>query len=92
MKNLKEDGKLKSDGIENELLEYIKFNIVKLRYITIKKYKNSLKPLKESKEIELLREQETNEIKKRNINKVVCTKWWNKWCIKNFRIWIPWNT
>ena len=32
-------------------------------YITIKNYKNNVKPLKELKELKLLREQEINEIK-----------------------------
>ena len=50
--------------MESEWLKQKKLNIAKLRYITIKNCKNSFKPLKDLKQLELLREQEINEIKK----------------------------
>ena len=33
LKKLKEDGKLQTDDIENELLKYIKLNKAKIRYM-----------------------------------------------------------
>ena len=45
------------------MLKSIELNKTKLRYITIKNYKNDLKQWKKLKELELLREKK-NEIKK----------------------------
>ena len=62
---------MKCDNIENELIKYIKSNISKIKYMVIKRYKDSIKPLKELKKLKLLREQEINEIKnttKRKLN------------------------
>ena len=53
-------------------------------YITIK---NNAKPLKELKELELLRKQEINEIK-RTKKKVEFPKLWYKYYINIFRVWI----
>ena len=46
------------------MLKSIELNKTKLRYITIKNYKNDLKQWKKLKELELLREKKINEIKK----------------------------
>ena len=46
------------------MLKSIELNKTKLRYITIKNYKNDLKQRKKLKELELLREKKINEIKK----------------------------
>ena len=45
LKKLKEQDKLKSDDIENELIKYIESNITKLRYMMIKEIKDGLKKL-----------------------------------------------
>ena len=45
LKKLKEQDKLKSDDIENELIKYIESNITKLRYMMIKEFKDGLKKL-----------------------------------------------
>ena len=46
LKKLKEQDKLKSDDIENELIKYIERNITKLRYIMIKEFKDGFKKLR----------------------------------------------
>ena len=62
-KQLKEEGKIKSDDIKNELPKYIK-----LRYMMIKKFKyklTSLKTiLKEMLELEIIRQLEMKQIDK----------------------------
>ena len=62
-KQLKEEGKIKSDDIKNELPKYIK-----LRYMMIKKFKyklTSLKTiLKEMLELEIIRQLEMKRIDK----------------------------
>ena len=62
-KQLKEEGKIKSDDIKNELPKYIK-----LRYMMIKKFKyklTSLKAiLKEMLELEIIRQLEMKQIDK----------------------------
>ena len=40
------------------MLKYIELNKAKIRYMMVKNYKNSLKPLKELEELKFLREQE----------------------------------
>ena len=55
--NLNYNLKLQSDNIKNKLLKYKELNKAKIRYMMIQNYKNSLKPLKELKELELLRKQ-----------------------------------
>ena len=45
-KQLKEEGKLKSDNTDDELLKYIKLNKTKLSYMMIKEFKDSLTDLK----------------------------------------------
>ena len=65
LKKLKEDGKLQTDDIENELLKYIKLNKAKIRYMMIQNYKYSLKPLKE---LELLGKQEIKNATERKFN------------------------
>ena len=45
LKKLKEQDKLKSDDIENELIKYIESNITKLRYMMIKEFKDGLRKL-----------------------------------------------
>ena len=56
--------------MESEWLKQKKLNIAKLRHITIKNCKNSFKPLKHLKQLELFREQEINEIKKETETKL----------------------
>ena len=53
LKKFKKEDKLKSDDIENELIKYIKSNISKIKYLVIKRYNNSLNPLKEFKKIKI---------------------------------------
>ena len=54
--------KLKSDDIENELLNCTKSNIAKLRYIMVKKFKDELKNLpsilNEIEKLEMIRQVE----------------------------------
>ena len=54
--------KLKSDDIENELLNCTKSNIAKLRYIMVKKFKDELKNLQsilnEIEKLEMIRQVE----------------------------------
>ena len=45
-KQLKEEGKLKSDNTDDELLKYTKLNKTKLSYMMIKELKDSLTDLK----------------------------------------------
>ena len=58
-KQLKEDAKTKSDDIKNELLQYIKLNERKFRYMMIKKLEDKLTSLKtilkEIKELDIIR-------------------------------------
>ena len=67
-KQLKEEGKIKSNDIENEFLKCIKLNERKLRYVMIKKLKDKLTSLKtilkEMEELEMIRQLEIEQIDK----------------------------
>ena len=66
-KELKEEGKIKSDDIENELPRYKKLSKTKLWYVIIKEFKNILTDLntilKEIEKIKIIRELEIEEVK-----------------------------
>ena len=67
-KQLKEEGKIKSDDIENELLKYTKLNERKLRYMLIIKFKDKLASLKtilkEMEELEIITQRKMEQIDK----------------------------
>ena len=50
------------------MLKYIELNKAKIRYMMVKNYKNSLKPLKELEKFKFLREQEIENATKRKLN------------------------
>ena len=66
-KQLKDEGKIKSDDIDNELSKYMELNKTKLIYMMIKKFKDSRTDLKailnEIEKIKIIRELEIEEIK-----------------------------
>ena len=66
-KQLKDEGKIKSDDIDNELSKYMELNKTRLIYMMIKKFKDSRTDLKailnEIEKIKIIRELEIEEIK-----------------------------
>ena len=64
LKKLKEQDKLKSDDIENELIKYIESNMTELRYLMIKDFKDGLKKLR-VKKIRIKNETQKNAVKRK---------------------------